>query len=730
MDSFKLFFDSGRTDIYALEYDSIKSEADRLQVEEERLEAACDVLLGIKALTKKYQNTIHDFKNTLARIRSGYKRKDEEKYSFFDGLYMTADHMHTIYQQFGEALAAIIPAEPLDPRHINITDTVTKLECTIRVFTESFKDIYISFVEGYANTAEIFKSYTDIDTFNIFDSYFKSPNESLHSLFELLRKLCENTSGDAKKMADTALAKVRDCTNRIKLAFEYCYRVSKLLYFRKSVEEYNIEDKVVMDGTRTVVLPNKTGSFTVNGEFYPSKFETGKVISAKFHVFNNGLLLCSTKTKETGLVDFKDVEITAGKDMLKIVHESRKWVVTLSGMGKSFEEFRDTVIKCMVTSKEMRVFGNDLETLAKKSKSSRPYIPRIIDVAIQYLLRPESIKTEGILRHAGNKKDIDRFVQATDNGYDVHFNDPLMASVFLKRWVQSIPGSLLMMSKKEEWKAAGSNPEQVVNVFRSLPEANQAVFRALIELSVRIMEEESSNRMNKDAVITCLQMVVLEDYYVSSKVLSVFLDNPNLVRAGTAVVTPPISRVTPNRHGKLTPPMIAKHQKNNSDPSLMFTGGGIGVGVGNNNNSSVSSGSSASSSSSNSNGNNNGHSITIVGYRSRDTMSSFVPPSPPFSITAKQQINQAQGSNLTTPLKMQSAANLKFQSSLSPKFSSTPSLGMSTNPLNLNFPPPTPPSTPPPPMSFSMAPPQEPPPPPPPPSSSSQLQQIRPSEFK
>ena len=716
-EAFKRFFENGYAKIHELER---KPEA-RLSPEEVRqLEDAYDALEGIQKQNKEQLDKIYNLRITLKKQTSVCKKTDAEKFPFYNGLYMNVDQLHDVYSKFDEALSAAVP-EYLDTECINIAEIASKLEDAVRGFTESLKDIYIPFVEDYAITAETIKIYTDVDTFNIYDEDFKAPVSGLRALFDLLNKLYENTSGDAHKAADTALSKVRDCTNRIKCAFEYCRKVEWLLEFRKKEKEYNIDDKVVADGTRELVLQSRSGSFVVNGDFYLSNFEKNKAIAAKFFTFNNGVLLCSTKTKETRLVDFKDVDVTSGKDTLCIVHESKKWNVTISGLGKYFDEFRDTVLRLAKASRETRVFGSDLGALAARSRSSRPYIPGVIDVAMQYLLLPKSIATEGIMRRSGNEKVLDRLVHATDNEYQVHFNDPLTAAAFLKRWIQNIPGALMVNSKIDEWKSAESDPDRLVSVFKSLPEPNQAVFKALIELSVRIMKEESSNKMNKDALITCLQMIVLDDRYVSGSVLSAFLDNPGLMEESKATMTPPI-RVMPEgkEYVRLSPRMISKHQKNASLPVKMNfinspkinpnNGNSTTTANSNNGNGASSSTSSSSGSSSRSSSSSssavdtaNGKSITIVRNNNGNAVSGFKPPSPPFSFTKQQPsqpsqppqppqpppptCQQFQGIAFTSPQRVKSSVNLKLQPMFSPVFSTPPLTRASNDPPVVNFPP-------------------------------------------
>ncbi|KAJ3443817.1 rho/rac/cdc gtpase-activating protein [Anaeramoeba flamelloides] len=147
------------------------------------------------------------------------------------------------------------------------------------------------------------------------------------------------------------------------------------------------------------------------------------------------------------------------------------------------------------------IFGVPLQTVIQRDNSK---IPKIILNSVKYLEK-NGLKTLGIFRKSGYKKQIDQYKQRINLGENLLFeneNNVHNVTGLLKLWFRELPETLLtsnlyfdFIKIQNEHKDKNLSIELKKLVYK-LPELNRIIFRIISELCINISKHKSANKMD------------------------------------------------------------------------------------------------------------------------------------------------------------------------------------------------------------------------------------------
>ena len=665
VDAFREFYKAGSAATDKISYEKYAIGVARRKAEGGRLAKAYGILEEIRAEEEAY---LKDLKRLEREINSlGESCRKDKPHIFFSGLREMFGSLHKIGANFNEPVVSAIQAccnNEDDDEEVagsvaggagdsgNILGCLESMCGAVCEWIRPFMENCLPFIENYADTLRVFKESSNEMTADKYAKEMLRPYYHFQKFAGLMESLAEiipaNTAANIK--VREGMYKLRDCKVRLEEARKYSGRIEKLFEFEKVVSQYKIKENFFLDGTRELVYECLSCSFTItaitnstnnnNNNMNADTFEPHvKHSNVTVYLFNNCLLVCSKKLKDYKQIKINEVDIDTNgpSDSVTLRHENNDFTVVVSDLKKELGTFKEKIEQVINSAKMTRVFGADLAQLARNSRSSTKDVPLVIDEAIKFLSLESSLRVEGIVRRAPKYMELDRLIQAADNGYPVYFSDPLLTWGFLKRWLMQIPGSLLVAAKRAEWKSAGSDIAKCLDVLRSIDKPNVAVFCALIGLSVEVIKREKDNRMNKGGLITCLQMtllgdMVMQDNGVQGCILSVFLDNPSALNG--LVAGRNMQQIKQRTYAPLAPRRLTLTSA--SPPMKLITAIPAVPPVANNGDNNNSESSENSNSSSSSSSSSDGDASTIA----------MQPPSPLFSHQAINQLPQDQQSPL------------------------------------------------------------------------------------
>jgi hypothetical protein len=132
-------------------------------------------------------------------------------------------------------------------------------------------------------------------------------------------------------------------------------------------------------------------------------------------------------------------------------------------------------------------------------------VPFFVHSAVRFLLRDDSVRTQGLFRISGDQYDIRSLRDALDHGLrpriaragGVH-----VVSGTLKLWLRELPEPLLTFASRAEFvdasRIAGDDERaaRLRELVRALPPANLATLRRIMCLAAQVAQHEADNMMN------------------------------------------------------------------------------------------------------------------------------------------------------------------------------------------------------------------------------------------
>lgn len=158
-----------------------------------------------------------------------------------------------------------------------------------------------------------------------------------------------------------------------------------------------------------------------------------------------------------------------------------------------------------------RLFGMPLADVMAREGGK---LPRAVQSAIEFILRPEVIRLEGVFRISGNIASVQEVQNEVDSGKEVDYSkvsDPHVVAALLKMWLRSLPESIFPVAALARYLALNleTTPEdEQVRVLQaaveSLPEINKTALHAILYLCAEITKRQEENRMSASNLSTVL----------------------------------------------------------------------------------------------------------------------------------------------------------------------------------------------------------------------------------
>ncbi|CAG5104981.1 Oidioi.mRNA.OKI2018_I69.chr1.g1727.t1.cds [Oikopleura dioica] len=142
-------------------------------------------------------------------------------------------------------------------------------------------------------------------------------------------------------------------------------------------------------------------------------------------------------------------------------------------------------------------FSVELDVLIQK-QGDLPIVPKEI---IEFLLKDDNIKIEGIFRRSASNLAIRDSKTIYDQGKTVEFNEPILPSALLKLWFRSLPRSIIpshcLREMENVVKASPENKIELIKetIISRIDESHVPLLKFLMNFLAKVAEEENSNKM-------------------------------------------------------------------------------------------------------------------------------------------------------------------------------------------------------------------------------------------
>uniref|UniRef100_A0A6B2LLC0 Rho-GAP domain-containing protein n=1 Tax=Arcella intermedia TaxID=1963864 RepID=A0A6B2LLC0_9EUKA len=130
-------------------------------------------------------------------------------------------------------------------------------------------------------------------------------------------------------------------------------------------------------------------------------------------------------------------------------------------------------------------------------------IPLVVLRCVQFLEKPDVVKTDGIFRLSASVEDVYLLKHQWDTGHDVPFVGDFCheATNLLKLYIRELPEPLCTKDLLPAWNSVFNSPspeDQLKDTIAKLPATNRSILRSITGMLKKVSECSEHNRMNAE----------------------------------------------------------------------------------------------------------------------------------------------------------------------------------------------------------------------------------------
>jgi len=238
-------------------------------------------------------------------------------------------------------------------------------------------------------------------------------------------------------------------------------------------------------------------------------------VHQRYHlfVFSDELLFCLGKRKNSSqkrplkIVSHEPIHSVVAAHNVCLQKSSHFSVKCASGdlelevkNSERMQKWMSIITRAVLSRKRTLVIGASLSDLLQRPGERNNVVPAVIEHALQ-CIEKYGLEQEGIFRIARSQTELNELQRIVDSGRQPSFVDPVLASVFVKRWLTSLPQPLLLTKRKDtEWFDVRDDASKLQMYVEELGRINSSVLYRVVDVLNQVAARQEVNRMSIGAL--------------------------------------------------------------------------------------------------------------------------------------------------------------------------------------------------------------------------------------